>query len=126
MVGGLQMAADLWSAFALANLLLQPSPPAALAIGYWLTTAGLVAGAGGAGLKLLSVTRSGVNPFASDAGPLPCVLRVAFGLYAPFWGGMFAVGVGMLVLAPLQLSGVVHGLACPGGWTWACNSVFAK
>lgn len=40
------LGADFCSAVALIALLKQPLPPAALAIGYWLTTAGLVAGAG--------------------------------------------------------------------------------
>ena len=46
-VGFLQLVADLFSALALLALLQQPSPPVALVIGYWLTTAGLVAGTGG-------------------------------------------------------------------------------
>ena len=57
-VGFLQLVADLFSALALLALLQQPSPPVALVIGYWLTTAGLVAGTGGialAGLRGMSL-----------------------------------------------------------------------
>lgn len=113
--GCFQLVADLASAIALLMLLSQPSPPAALAIGYWLTTAGLVAGAGGLVLFFATLAWTGVD----DRGnAIPCGLagRVILGVvYGPIYilgvGSVFVAGACVLVLAPLQLSGAVHGLA---------------
>ena len=58
-VGCLKFFGDLFSAFALVRILQQPEPPAAPAIGCWLTTAGLVAGATGGALMALGVARTG-------------------------------------------------------------------
>eukprot|EP01045_Picozoa_sp_COSAG04_P017836 COSAG04_NODE_1607_length_6175_cov_6.046906_3_plen_489_part_00 len=102
LVGFLQFFGDFVSAIALFVFLEQPSPPATLAIGYWLTTAGLVAGAGGLGLV-----------FGGDAlrGEGNCGEQAFNAVYSLWLGCVALVGAALLVLAPLQLSGAVHGLA---------------
>ena len=103
LVGSLQFGAAWYAYQALLNLLVQPSPPAALAIGYWLTTAGLVAGAGGGALMYGGDAWRGVNG-RGDTFCAAAVVSLTLGCFALF-------GAWPLVLAPLQLSGAVHGLA---------------
>ena len=109
----LQVVADLLSSFALFVLLgvTQPSsPPAALAIGYWLTTAGWVAAVGGITFAALSRTWSGVDSSGTAIGRSE---RVCLGLSGAFSGYVCLLGASLMVLAPLQLGGVVRGLNCP-------------
>ena len=115
-----QHMADLCSAMALVVLLSQPSPPVALAIGYWLTTASMVAFVGGFALDLATEAWTGVGDMVGDNGDAapstsPCwlraVCRVCCGAAGVLVGSMSVAGACVLALAPLQLSGAVHGLA---------------
>ena len=109
LAGFFQVMADFVSAIALLKLLSQPSPPAALAIGYWLTTAGLVAFAGGFALQFATEAWTGVSV---NGDALPCGDRVFSGVVGVLiFGSFFVYGAYVLVLAPLQLSGAVHGPA---------------
>ena len=116
-VGLLQFVADLASAFALGLLLQQqPSPPAALAIGYWLTTAGLVAFVGGMALWFGGMAWRGED----GAGwAVPCWMRPLLACLSPACGCLVLPFAVLLVLAPLQLSGAVHGLPPPCD-AWYC------
>eukprot|EP01045_Picozoa_sp_COSAG04_P006226 COSAG04_NODE_302_length_17393_cov_6.251417_15_plen_615_part_00 len=125
LVGLLQFTADWCSAIALINLLTQPSPPTALAIGYWLTTAGLVAFAGGYALLLVGseefrrrVEFGGEGSWRLSA--VLCCLRSVLAVGILGIGSLALLGLWLLVLAPLQLSGAVHGLAPPCD-AWYCD-----
>ena len=110
----LQVLADLFSAGALYDLLLlevptqkNPSPPAALAIGYWLTTAGMVVFVGGYALVVVGAAWRGVRP---NGGAMGCRGRAGsacFGLCCCCPCVLF--GVFLLVLVPLQLLGSEDG-----------------
>ena len=104
----LQFAADCASAFALAALLEQPSPFVALAIGYMLTTAGLVAMGGWSALVWGGLARRGDD---GRGRTVPCCVRAFFAVGSLWNGFYFLVGAWLLVVAALQLSGAVHGLA---------------
>ena len=93
------------SAFALLALLQQPEPPAALAIGYWLTTTGLVAALGGVALLYLGGAWTGRNP--DDGSEVGWGQRRDAGLAGGLFGAFFLFGASLLVLAPLQLTGAV-------------------
>ena len=90
-------------------MLEQPEPPTALAIGYWLTVAGLVAGTGGMLVTMVWGVGCGTR---RDGERAPCCLRlVSFLVFLPVFGAAFAYGAYLFVLAPLQLVGATRGLA---------------
>jgi hypothetical protein len=117
LIGAFQGVGDLFSAGAMYSLLQQPAPPSALAIGYWLTTAGLVVAIGWLALLELAKVWTGRDP--NNGRELPWGDRSAglFGLL--FTVAMFLGGASLLVLAPLQLGGAVRGLAPPCD-SWLC------
>ena len=94
--GAIQLVGDFLSANALSELLQQPSPPVALAIGYWLTTAGLVTAVAALLIALAHSLRQG----------LPCLERSI--TVAALLGSLlvFLFGSLLLVLAPLKLVGL--------------------
>jgi hypothetical protein len=99
----LQCVCDLASVLALLSLLAKPSPPTPLVIGYWFTTCGLVVAACGFGLHLRKRKKNGSNLYFFVA----------------------LIGANLVVLTPLQLTGVVRGLVppCDTGvlpWGWLC------
>ena len=127
---------DFFSVVALIKLLGQPSFPVALAIGYWLTTTGWVAGVGHAAFWVLDWILGGDSipvPLWDGYGMMGCCERVQLCLCVVLlallcillFGSLFLLGLSVLVLTPLQLSGAVGGLACPDSsilepWSWVC------
>ena len=107
-IGIAQLSADWASALALATLLSKPEPPSALAIGYWLTTAGLVVGAGGLAHLVPGQAWTGRNPNGVELG---WGERAFIGLNGLLLSAAFLGGAYLLALAPLQLGGAVRGLA---------------
>ena len=96
--------ADLCSVLCMSELMDMPSPPTSLAIGYGLTVAGLVVGAGGLALRFWLAAWRGVNPFSGTEVDGPCG-RVGLILIAtPLAGSLGCVacyGLLFLVLAPV-------------------------
>ena len=108
-IGMLQFMADVVSADAIFMLLAQPEPPSALAIGYWLTAAGLVAGAGLGALVMPGAAWTGRDP--EDGSRMGWCVRAIFGIAGLLGGAIFLFGAYLLALAPLQLGGAVRGFA---------------
>lgn len=116
-VGVYQFGADFCSGVALMKLLVLPSPPVALGIGYWLTTVSVVLGIGWSISRLLNVWWNTARMALTRAGAAPRLCCLCSCLYiAPmlwFQGLLLLLIAPLLVLAPLQLFGVVSGLAPP-------------
>ena len=109
-VGLVQGIADFFSVIALLRLLSMPSPPAALAFGYWLTTAGCVAFFGGAAhIHIIGIAWTGED----GRRVVGWGTRLFSLLFGVFFAVQCSIPLSLLVLAPLQLSGVAHGLAPP-------------
>ena len=120
---------DLASACALFMLLKQPDPTFGLAIGYWLTTLGLLVGASWIALefglttwigKTVSEAHATVSGRSSSEPPgekstdtnRKTELKDLFlGVCGILVGGMFMLGVCLVIIAVLQLFGWVCGLA---------------
>jgi hypothetical protein len=118
--GGMPAIFDACSAGGLYRLLQMPSPPAALAFGYWLTTAGIVLFVGA-----FADHWCGLG-FSMMRGSVSCQQRLFSGLFlvvgVPALGFMFGLCAVPLVVAPLQLGGAVGGFACHGSSYWSPES----
>eukprot|EP01043_Picozoa_sp_COSAG02_P069741 COSAG02_NODE_12079_length_1601_cov_5.143529_2_plen_353_part_00 len=100
-IGVYEFCADCCGVLALYLLLSQDNAPTAMAMGYWLTVCGFVVGTGSG---LVSVVEDLLVSDTSDCG-----IRVCFAIVViPVVGIPVALGVYVLVIAPLQLSGLVH------------------
>ncbi len=129
-IGVVQTLCDCASACALLILLQQPDPTFGLAIGYWLTTLGLLVGASWCALEFglttwfckavseARVTMSGKSTPATepaetpgDENRKPKPQDLFLGLCGILVGGMFMLGVFLVIIALPQLFGWVCGLA---------------
>ena len=101
-------------------LLRKPDPQIALAIGYWLSAAGLTAFAGGFAAKIGEAMWTG----QLNGAPMSCFDRgfllvvgpplIAIGVVWGLWSAC------VLVLTPLQLGGATRGIVspCDSWWCW--------
>ena len=94
------VACDMASGYALCTILSQPSPRVALAIGYWLTT-------GGIAWSAAALVPGFINMYKNDIERNKSHCTVLLGSLLLM--GVSLAGFSVLVVTPLQLSGVVGG-----------------
>ena len=108
LIGVYEFCADCCGVLALYALLLQDNAPMAMAMGYWLTVCGFVVSMGSGLVSSVGVFGR-VRDGRETSEKVPCWVRVVVAIvYVPIFGILVALGVYVLVIAPLQLSGLVH------------------